>query len=55
MDYSIIGFFLELELAEVVSFELGITIVAIALWIFDGTPGTETMVRFVRRYRHGSS
>ena len=50
-DYSIIGFFLELELAEVVSLELGLTIVAIALWIFDGTPGIGTSVRGVRRFR----
>ena len=53
-DYSIIGFFLELELAEVVSFELGLTIVAIALWIFDGRPGSGTIVRVIRRYRSGS-
>ena len=54
MDYSIIGFFLELELADVVSPELGLTIVAIALWVYDGTPGIGTMVRFGRRYRHRS-
>ena len=54
MDYSIIGFFLELELAEVVSFELGLTIVAIALWIYDSRPGIGTMVRFGRRLRPGA-
>ena len=54
MDYSIIGFFLELELVEVVSLEFGLTIVTIALWLFDGTLGIGTMVRFGRRYRSGS-
>ena len=52
MDYSIIGFFLELELAEVVSLEFGLTIVTIALWLFDETLGIGTMIRFGRRYRH---
>ncbi|WP_321162973.1 metal-dependent hydrolase [Halorubrum sp. T3] len=54
MDYSIIGFFLELEPAALVSPELGITILAIALWVFDGTPGIGTVVRGVRRHRSGS-
>ena len=54
MDYSIIGFFLELDLAEVVSLELGLTFVAIALWIYDGTPGIGTVLRVGRRLRPGS-
>ena len=50
LDRSIIGFFLELEPAVLVSFELGITIVAVALWIVDGTPGSGTVVRGVQRF-----
>ncbi|EMA58514.1 metal-dependent hydrolase, partial [Halorubrum lipolyticum] len=49
LDRSIIGFFLELRPAELVSLELGVTIVAFALWVVDGAPGIGTAVRFVRR------
>lgn len=49
LDRSIIGFFLELEPAELISLELAVIVVALALWIYDGTPGIGTAVRFVRR------
>lgn len=51
LDYTIIGFFLELEPAALVSPELGLTIVAIALWVHDGTPGIGTALRAGRRLR----
>lgn len=50
LNRSIIGFFLELEPAELVSLELGITAVALALWAYDGTPGIRTALRAVRRH-----
>lgn len=49
LDRSIVGFFLELRPAELVSFELGVTVVVLALWVADGAPGIGTAVRFVRR------
>lgn len=55
LDRSIIGFFLDLEPAALVSPELGITIAALALWVFDGAPGLKTTVQLVRRYRFGST
>ena len=51
LDYTIIGFFLELEPAALVSPELGLTIVAIGLWVHDGMPGIETALRAGRRLR----
>ena len=49
LDRSIIGFFLALEPAEVVSPELGITVLALAVWVYDGAPGSRSILRFVRR------
>jgi membrane-bound metal-dependent hydrolase YbcI (DUF457 family) len=54
LDYTIIGFFLELEPAALVSPGLGITIVALALWVYDGTPGIGTVTGVGRRLRSGS-
>ena len=54
MDYTIIGFFLELEPAALVSPGLGLTIVALALWVYDGTPGIGTVADVGRRFRSGS-
>ncbi|TKX71889.1 metal-dependent hydrolase, partial [Halorubrum sp. GN11GM_10-3_MGM] len=34
--------------------ELGITIAALALWVYDGTPGIETTLRAGRRLRSRS-
>lgn len=49
LDRSIIGFFLALEPAELLSLELGLTVVALALWIYDGAPGIRTALGVVRR------
>jgi membrane-bound metal-dependent hydrolase YbcI (DUF457 family) len=51
LDYTIVGFFLELEPAALISPELGITVVALALWIYDGRPGVGTALRAGRRLR----
>ena len=51
LDYTIIGFFLELEPAALVSPGLGLTIVALGLWVYDGTPGIGTLVCVGRRLR----
>lgn len=49
LDRSIIRFFLDLVPAALVSLELGITVVALALWISDGGPSIRTTLRAVRR------
>ncbi|TKX84624.1 metal-dependent hydrolase [Halorubrum sp. SS5] len=54
LDYTIIGFFLELEPAALASPELGITVVAMVVWVYDGTPGSRTMADAARRLRSGS-
>lgn len=54
LDYTIIGFFLELEPAALVSPGVGLTIVAAALWVYDGTPGIGAALRAGRRLRSRS-
>lgn len=49
LDYTIIGFFLELEPAALVSPELGLTIGAVVLWVYDGVPGVGSIQRAIQQ------
>ena len=48
MDRSIIEFFLALDLTGLSMIGLVLTVIALGLWRFDGTPGVETVYGFVR-------
>ncbi|WP_435100179.1 metal-dependent hydrolase [Halorubrum sp. N11] len=51
MEQSILGFFLELRLAELPLIGSVLTVLAITAWIYDGRPGIATIVAAVMRSR----